>query len=110
MHSITPTLVASDTKLMQPLHPSPGLSQSTCVGVGGCGWPTSWRINYSILASFVSIKRVLSLGSAAEAATNFKMVQVMRIVPLIFIGVPSTGMLARKKYPPARLLPLLTDV
>ena len=97
MNPITPTLVASYTKPMQPSQPSPGLDQSTCVGVGGFGWPTSWRINWSILASFVLIKNVLSLGSAAEAATNVKMVQVMRIVPLILIGVPSTGMLARKK-------------
>ena len=77
--------------------------------VCSCGWPNSRRINQSILASFVLIKSTLSSAFAAEAATNYKMAQVMRILPLSSIGISSTGMLPRKKYAPTQLLHLPVD-
>ena len=45
---------------------------STCICVGGCGYPSSSRLKRSTLASLEFIKRAPSLASAAEAATIFK--------------------------------------
>ena len=74
---------------------------SMWMGVGGCGWPNSWRVSLIIFASWALKNKAPNSASAAEAATNFKMVQSTWIAPLILMGWLSWGMSARKKYPPA---------
>jgi hypothetical protein len=58
---------------------------------------------HGTFASCALRKSAPSSASAADAATSFRMVDVMWIAPFIFIGSPSLGTLPRKKYPPARL-------
>ena len=47
----------------------------------------------------------LNYASAADAATTFKMVQLVRMAPFRKIGQPSFGMEPRKKCPHALLRP-----
>ena len=58
-----------------------------------------------IRASWVLMKSAPSSDSAADAATSFSMVHVMAMLPLSLIFYPLRGILPRKKYPPALLLP-----
>ena len=58
-----------------------------------------------ILASWVLMKSAPNSASAADAATSFSMVHVMAMLPLSLIFYLLRGMLTRKKYPPALLLP-----
>ena len=44
-------------------------------------------------------------ASASDSATSFSMVHVMAMLPLSLIFYPLRGILPRKKYPPALLLP-----
>ena len=78
---------------------------SMWIGVGGWEWPSSWIIRRMIHASWVLIKSVPNSASAADAATIFSMVHVMAMLPLSLIFFPLRGMLPRKKYPLALLLP-----
>jgi hypothetical protein len=80
-----------------------------CIGVGGCEWPSSSRVGHRILASWALRKRAPSLALAADATTSFRMVQVIQIATFSLIGSPLTGMLLRKKYPPAQLRARGTD-
>ncbi len=70
---------------------------STCIGVGGCGCPSSSRTRCMTLASCALRNSAPSLASAADAATSLRIVQVMWIAPLMMIGMVSHGMLPRKK-------------
>jgi hypothetical protein len=70
---------------------------STCMGVGGCGCPSSSRTRHSTLASCVLRNSAPSSASAADAATSLRMVQVIWIAPLIMIGLSSCGILPKKK-------------
>ena len=56
-----------------------------------------------ILASLALRKRAPSSASAADAATNRRMVHKMAMAPLSLMGLPSRGMLPKKKYPDALL-------
>ena len=58
-----------------------------------------------ICASWVLMKSAPNSASAADAATSFSIVHVMDMLPLSLIFSPLRGMLPRKKYPPALLLP-----
>ena len=78
---------------------------STWIGVGGWEWPSSWSIKGMICDSRVLMKSAPNSASAADAATSFSMVHVMAMLPLSLIFYPWHGMLPRKKYPPALLLP-----
>ncbi len=55
------------------------------------------RTSHRTLASCAFRKRVQSSASAADAATNLRIVQVMWMAPLMIIGESSRGMLPRKK-------------
>ena len=79
---------------------------SMCMGVGGCGWPNSCRVRRMILASFAFRKSAPSSASAADAATNLSKLQRTWIAPLSAMGLPSSGIDPKKKYPAARLLAL----
>ena len=58
-----------------------------------------------ICASWVLMKSAPNSASAADAATSFSMVHVMAMLPLSLIFYPLRGMLPRKKYSSALLLP-----
>ena len=58
-----------------------------------------------ILDSWVLMEITPNYASAADAAKSFSMVHVMAMLPLSLIFSPLRGMLPRKKYPPALLLP-----
>ena len=58
-----------------------------------------------ICDSWVIMKSAPNSDSAADAATSFSMVHVMAMLPLSLTVYPLRGMLPRKKYPPALLLP-----
>ena len=70
---------------------------STWMGVEGCGWPNLCRVSLKILNSIAFMNSAPSSASAADAATNFKMVQLVRMAPLRKIGPPSFGIDPRKK-------------
>ena len=74
---------------------------STCISVGGCGYPNSSNVNCRIFASFAFKKSAPSSASAADAATFFSMEDVTCIEPLRNIGWLSFGLFSRKRYPPA---------
>ena len=76
---------------------------SMCIGVGGCGWPSSCNVIRITCASFAFRNRDPSSASAAEAATNLRMLQREWIGPLRLIGFPLIGSDPRKKCPPALL-------
>ena len=58
-----------------------------------------------ICASWVLMKSAPNSDSVADAATSFSMVHVMAMLQLSLILSPLRGMLPRKKYSPALLLP-----
>ena len=62
---------------------------STWMGVGGCAWPNSSRVSRKILTSIAFMNSAPNSTSAADAATNFKMVQLVRMAPLRKIGQQS---------------------
>ena len=77
---------------------------SQCMGVGGCGWPDSSIVSLMIFASFAFKKIAPNSDSAADAATNLKIVHSVSIGPFRRMGRSSSGSQPRKKWPAARLL------
>ena len=77
---------------------------SQCMGVGGCGWPSSSSVSLIIFASFAFKNIAPNSASAADAATNLRIVQSVRIGPFRRMGRLSSGSQPRKKWPAARLL------
>ena len=77
------------------------------MGVGGCGWPSSANVSQIVCPSFTFMKSAPNSASASDDATNFKMVQRIKIAPLSVMGYPYLGDEPRKKWPDARLLVLL---
>ena len=76
---------------------------SIWIGIRGCGWPNSVSIRRTTLASWALRNRAPSSALAAEAATSFRIEQVIMMLPLSLIGSPSVCKLQRKKNPPAQL-------
>ena len=72
-------------------------------GGGWLGMPLSSRVSHIIFASNALRNRVPSSALAADAATHFRIVQSVRMVPLRWIGQPSLGTEPRKKCPDTRL-------
>ena len=77
---------------------------SQCMGVGGCGWPSSSSVSLMIFASFAFNNIAPNSASAADAATNLRILQSVRIGPFRRMGCLSSGSQPRKKWPAARLL------
>ena len=48
---------------------------SQCMGVDGCGWPSSSSVSLIIFASFVFKNIAPNSASAADAATNLRIMQ-----------------------------------
>ena len=51
---------------------------SQCMGVGGCGWPSSLSVSLVIFAYFISNNIAPNTASAADAETNLRIVQSVR--------------------------------
>ena len=79
------------------------------MGVGGCGWPSSSSVSLIIFASFALKNIDPNLASAADAATNLRMVKSVRIGPFRRMGRLSSGCQTRKKWPDARLLAFFAE-
>ena len=75
-----------------------------CMGEGGCGWPRSLSVSLMLFASFAFKNIAPNSGSAADAATNLRIVHSVRIVPFSRMGPLSSGSQPRKKWPAAKLL------
>ena len=82
---------------------------SQCMGVGGCGWPSSSSVSLMIFASFAFKNIAPNSASAADAATNLRIVQSVRIGPFRRMGRLSSGCQPRKKWPAARLLAFFAE-
>ena len=80
---------------------------SQCMGVGGCGWPSSSSVSLMIFASFAFKNIAPNSASSADAATKLRIVQSVRIGPFRHMGSFSSGCQPRKKWPAARLLAFL---
>ena len=79
------------------------------MGVGVCRWPSSANGGLMVSHSFTLMNSATNSDSDADDATNFKMVQRVKIVPLSVMCSPSLGTGTRKKWPDARLLELLEE-
>ena len=90
--------------LVVPLEMPAAVLLSQWMSVGGCGWPSSSNVNLMMRPSFTFIKSAPNSTSAADDATNFKMMQRLKIVPLIVMGYPSLGNEQRKKFPDSQHL------
>ena len=66
------------------------------MGVGGCRWPSLCRASHNVFTSNAFRNSAPSSASAADAATHFKMAQLVKIAPLREIGYSSFGMDPRK--------------
>ena len=62
-----------------------------------------------VCPSFTFMKSAPNSASAADDATDFKMVQKVKITPLSVMGSPSLGTESRKKLPDARLLAFFAE-
>ena len=82
---------------------------SQCMGVGGCGWPSSSSVSLMIFASFAFKNISPNSASAADAATNLMIVQSVMIGPFRRIGRLLSGSQLRKKCPAARLLAFFSE-
>ena len=80
-----------------------------CMGVGGCGWPSSSSVRLMIFASFAFKNIAPNSDSAADAATNLRIVQCVSIGPFRRMGHLSSGCQPRKKCLAARLLAILAE-
>ena len=79
------------------------------MGVGGCVCPSSANVSLMVRPSFTLTKSAPNSDSAADDATNFKMVQRLKIVLLSVMGSPSLGTEPRKKWSDARLLEFFAE-
>ena len=67
-----------------------------CMGVGGCGWPRSLSVSLMIFASFAFKNIALNSDSAADAATNSRILQNVRIGPFRWMGCLLSGSRLRR--------------
>ena len=63
------------------------LDLSQWIGVEGWGFPSSRNVSLTIFASFAFKNSATNYSSAADAATNFSIVQRVKIAPLRWMGV-----------------------
>ena len=69
---------------------------SQCIGVGGCGCPSSNRINLTIFVFWAFRNNAPNSALAADAATNFNIMQRAWIAPFKNIDCPFFGIEPRK--------------
>ena len=61
------------------------------MGVGGCGWPSSTNVSLMVRPYFTFMNSAPNSASSADYATNFKIVQRVKIAPLNGMGYSSLG-------------------
>ncbi len=71
-----------------------------CIGVRGLGWPILVSICLIYTASFAAFENTSNSASAADNMTAFIIVTMVRIAPLLGMGV----VVDKKKCPPTQLL------
>ncbi len=79
------------------------MALSQWIGVFGCGWPNSSRVNRKIMPSLQFKKRAPSSASTAEATTKQRMAHKVKNAPFNLMGSPSLGVQPIKKWPHALL-------
>eukprot|EP00957_Ditylum_brightwellii_P037261 2820755-Ditylum_brightwellii.AAC.1 len=72
---------------------------SKMIGVAGWLCPSSLRVSQYFFASFTLRNRLLSSGSAADAATCFNMVLMVWIAPLRKMGLLSSSFFPENNIP-----------
>ena len=83
---------------------------SQCMGVGGCGWPSSSSVSLMIFAYFIFNNIAPNTASAADAETNLRILQSVRSGSFRRMGRLSSGCQTRKKWPAAQLLAFLAEI
>ena len=79
------------------------------MGVGSCGWTSYANVSLMVHPSFTFMKSAPNSASAADDATNFRIVQRVKIALLSVMGSPSLGNETRKKWPDARFIEFFSD-
>ena len=79
---------------------------SVCIGVRGCGWPSSSRVRRIDTAAFAFMNNAPSSASAAEDITARIICEMFRTAPL-FLGMSSFA--AMNMCPPALLRAFASD-
>ena len=79
---------------------------STCMGVGGCGWPISSRVRLITVASWPFSKAAAISHSAAEETMLRNILHKLWIGPFNFGAAVCISLMKslRKKWPPTLLL------
>ena len=95
---------------MVPLEVTDAVALLQWMRFGGCGWLSSTNGSGIMHPSFTLMKRAPKSASAADDATNFKMVQRTKFWPLSVLGYPSLGNKPRNKWPDAHLLEFLEEI
>ena len=80
------------------------------MGFGGCGWTSSANFSIMVRPSLTFMESAPNYASAADDATNFKMVQRVKIALLSVMGSPSFAAKPRNKWPFARLLAFFAEI
>ena len=79
------------------------------MGISGWEWTISNNVDKMVHTSFTFMNIALKYVSAADDATNFKMVQRVKIAPLSVMSSPSLGTEPRNKWPDGQLLEFFAD-
>ena len=79
------------------------------MGFGGCWCPSSTNVSQMAHHSFTLINIAPNSASPTDDATNFKMVQKVKISLLTVMGSLYLGTEPRKKWTDARLLQFLVE-
>ena len=96
--------------LLTVLFVMPGaVALSQCMEEGGCGWPSSSSVSLIIFASFAFKNIAHNSASAADATTNLRIVQSVRIGPFRRMVCLSSGCHPRKKWSDAQLLAFFAE-
>lgn len=96
--------------LMNPI----AVELSTCIGVGGCSWPISWRAVRIGTASLAARNVAPTSASIADDMTALMIFARTWTAPLsggVLVGISPGcwGMSLRKNIAPARLLALFSE-
>ena len=72
------------------------------MGLCGCGWPSYDNVSLMVHPSFTFMNSAPNSASTADDATNFKIVQKVKIAPLSVMCSQYLGTEPRKKWPDAQ--------
>ena len=89
---------------------SAAVALSQCMGVDGCGWPSSSSVSLITFASLAFKNIAPNLASAVDAVTNLRIVQSVRIGQFRRTGCLLSCCQPRKKCPAAQLLAFFDEI